>query len=43
MIEIDYALVQSFREAYNAYIANADARHRAEELEKAKEQKGPVF
>jgi hypothetical protein len=43
VIEIDYALVQSFREAYNAYIANASARQQQQELQKAKEQKAPVF
>jgi hypothetical protein len=43
VIEIDYALVQSFREAYQAYIANASARQQQQELQKVKEQKAPVF
>jgi len=41
--EVDHSLVYSTREAYKAYMANAGARQQQQELEKAKEQKGPVF
>jgi hypothetical protein len=41
--ELDHSLVLASREQYKAYIANAGARHDQEELEKAKQQKGPVF
>lgn len=39
----DTALARRSHDAYDAYLANADEAKRKEELEKAKQQKAPVF
>jgi hypothetical protein len=41
--EVDHSLVRSTKEAYSAYMANAGAHQQQQELQKAKEQKAPVF
>jgi len=40
-IEVDHALLRSNTEAYNAYLANAAAAKRKQDLDRAKEQKAP--
>jgi hypothetical protein len=39
----DLSLARSSQEAYQAFLANADAAKKQEELEKARQRKGPVF
>jgi hypothetical protein len=43
LTELDHSLVLSSKKAYQAFIASAGARQQQQELERAKEQKGPVF
>ncbi|HEX9198433.1 MAG TPA: hypothetical protein VF865_02665 [Acidobacteriaceae bacterium] len=43
LIVVDHALVRSNAEAYNVYLANAAAAKQKQDLDKAKEQKAPVF
>ena len=39
----DLALARQSQDAYQSFLANADAAKKKEELEKAKQQKGPTF
>jgi len=43
LTEVDHSLVRSTKEAYSAYVANAGARQRQEEADKARQQQAPVF
>ena len=39
----DLSLARASQDAYQAFVANADAAQKQQELEKAKRRKGPEF